>query len=64
MKRRSTRHGTSALILVLLVLGILVFVEAISARHSARFDLTAGKRFTLSEQTLKVLKNLEKPVFL
>jgi ABC-type uncharacterized transport system involved in gliding motility auxiliary subunit len=61
-KRRSTRHGASALILVLLVLGILVFVEAISARHSARFDLTAGKRFTLSEQTLKVLKNLEKRV--
>ncbi len=61
-KRRSTRHGASALILVLLVLGIMVFVEAISARHSARFDLTASKRFTLSEQTLKVLKNLEKPV--
>jgi len=43
-------------------LGILVFVEAISARHSARLDLTAGKRFTLSEQTSKILKNLEKPV--
>lgn len=62
LKRRSTRHGASALILILLVLGILVFVEAISARHSARLDLTAGKRFTLSEQTLKILKNLEKPV--
>ena len=62
LKRRSTRHGASALILILLVLGILVFVEAISARHSARLDLTASKRFTLSEQTLKILKNLEKPV--
>ena len=61
-KRRSARHGVSALILILLVLGILVSVEAISARHSARFDLTGSKRFTLSEQTLKVLKNLEKPV--
>ena len=62
LKRRSTRHGASALILILLVLGILVFVEAISARHSARLDLTAGKRFTLSEQTSKILKNLENPV--
>ncbi len=61
-KRRSARHGASALILILLVLGILVFVEAISARHSARLDLTASKRFTLSEQTSRVLKNLEKPV--
>ncbi|MBW1740006.1 MAG: GldG family protein [Deltaproteobacteria bacterium] len=61
-KKRSARYGVNAFILILLVLGILVFVEAISARHSARFDLTASKRFTLSEQTLKILKNLEKPV--
>ncbi len=61
-KRRSARHGVNALILILLVLGILVIVEAISARHSARLDLTAGKRFTLSEQTSKILKDLEKPV--
>lgn len=61
-KRRSARHGVNALILILLVLGILLIVEAISARHSARLDLTAGKRFTLSEQTSRILKNLEKPV--
>ena len=61
-RRRSARHGASALILILLVLGILVAVEAISARHSARFDLTSTKIFTLSEQTLNVLKNLEKSV--
>jgi ABC-type uncharacterized transport system involved in gliding motility auxiliary subunit len=61
-KRRSARHGVNALILILLVLGILAFVEAISARHNARFDLTAIKRFTLSGQTSKILRNLEKPV--
>ncbi|NVM20948.1 MAG: GldG family protein [Desulfobacterales bacterium] len=61
-KKRSARHAANALLLILLVLGILIFVEAISARHSTRFDLTAGKRFTLSEQTVKILKNLEKPV--
>jgi ABC-type uncharacterized transport system involved in gliding motility auxiliary subunit len=61
-KRRSARHGASALVMILLVLGILVFVEAISARHSVRLDLTASKTFTLSEQTSRILKNLEKPV--
>ncbi len=61
-KKRSTRHGANAVVLVLLLLGILVFVEAISARHSARLDLTANKRFTLSEQTIKVLKSIEEPV--
>ncbi len=61
-KERSTRYGANAVILVLLILGILVFVEAISARHSIQFDLTASKRFTLSGQTIKILKNLEEPV--
>ncbi len=39
--KRSARHGANAFILILLVLGILVFVEAICARHNARFDLTS-----------------------
>lgn len=60
--RRSARHGANAVILTLLVIGILIFAEAISARHSARFDLTSTKRFTLSGQTLKILDTIERPV--
>jgi len=33
-------------------------VEALSYRHNSRFDLTAGKRYTLSDQTAKVVKHL------
>lgn len=60
--KRSARHGANALILILLVLGILIVVEAISARHNARFDLTASKKFTLSQQTTKILENLKESV--
>jgi ABC-type uncharacterized transport system involved in gliding motility auxiliary subunit len=33
----------------------------LSARHNKRWDLTAAKQLTLSEQTRKVLQSLEKP---
>jgi len=62
LKRRSARYGANATILVLLFIGILVFIEAISARHHSQFDLTANKYYTLSDQTIKVLHGLSKPV--
>lgn len=60
--KRSVKYGTNVTIMILVVLGIAIFVEAISSQHSVRFDLTRNKRFTLSEQTKKILKALEKDV--
>ncbi|MFQ5830083.1 MAG: GldG family protein [Candidatus Methylomirabilia bacterium] len=56
--RRSARYGANALIMVLLVLGIIALVEAVSYRHSYRLDLTENRRHSLSPQTVKVLQNL------
>jgi ABC-type uncharacterized transport system involved in gliding motility auxiliary subunit len=50
--------GTSTLFVV----AILVVVQLISLKHNGRYDLTSNKRFTLSEQTKKVLQNLENPL--
>lgn len=58
LSRRSTRYGLQATLIVLLVFGILVLVEAISVGHSFRLDLSEGRRHSLSEQTQKVLTNL------
>jgi ABC-type uncharacterized transport system involved in gliding motility auxiliary subunit len=56
---RSARYGLNMFLMIVIVLGIIVFVDILTAKHSKRFDLTEGKRFTLSEQTQKVLKALE-----
>ncbi len=50
--------GSSSLI----VFGILLLLNLIAFKHNARVDLTKNKRYSLSEQTLKVLENLEHPL--
>lgn len=57
--RRSARYGLNALVMILLVLGIVALVEAISYRHGYRLDLTENRRYSLSPQTIKLLKNLK-----
>lgn len=60
--KRSTRYRTNAILMVLLMFGILVLVEAFSAKHYKRFDLTSNKRYTLAEQSINILKKIECPV--
>jgi ABC-2 type transport system permease protein len=58
---RSTYRATLALSVVL-GLGILVLVNYIGSRRYARFDWTTTGRYSLSEKTLNVLRDLKTPV--
>lgn len=60
--RRSWKYGSSSAIATVFFVGILVFVAMISERHTWRVDLSETGRYTLSEQTRKILKSLDKPV--
>ena len=59
---RTVSYGLNAVISIVLVLGVIGFVEALSARHSARLDLTENKRRSLSPQTVQVLRGLKDDV--
>ncbi len=59
---RAARHGANAAAITLAFLGILVIVNVLSIRHNEKWDLTEQKIYTLSDQTLKVLKDLDKDV--
>jgi gliding motility-associatede transport system auxiliary component len=59
---RQARYGTLSIASVLVVLGILVGINWIANRQNKRWDLTASKAFTLSDQTKKVLETLPNPV--
>ncbi len=61
-KKRVVKHGTNVFFLTLIVIGILVLVNFLSARHHQRFDLTEARLFTLSYQTIKVLDGLKHEV--
>ncbi len=56
---RSRIYGMSTAVAILLVIGIVVFIEVISYNNHKQFDLTKDKRFTLSPQTEKIMKSLE-----
>ena len=59
---REAKFGTVAIVSVLVALAILVAVNYLGVRHNKRWDLTAAKQFTLSDQTRKILEGLQKPV--
>jgi ABC-type uncharacterized transport system involved in gliding motility auxiliary subunit len=59
---RCVRYGLNSALAVLLVIGLIGVVEALSYRHNARLDLTENRRHSLSPQTIQVLKALKEPV--
>ena len=44
------------------VIVILIVLNAVSSQFYKRFDLTSDKRYTLSETTLNLLKNVKEPI--
>ncbi len=48
---------------LLLVLGILVAINAVSSYFHATFDLTEDRRFTLTDPSKELLNDLETPIY-
>ena len=61
-RRRQARYGAVATVGVLVALAIVVAVNYLAARQNKRWDLTASRQNSLSEQTVKVLQSLTAPV--
>ena len=61
-RQRNARYGALAGFGVIVVLGILVAVNYLSNRRNTRWDLTANKQYSLSEQTVKLTQGLKSPV--
>ncbi len=59
---REAKFGTLAIASGAIVLGILVALNYLASRQNKRWDLTAARQFTLSDQTRQILQGLERPV--
>ncbi len=59
---RSVKYGANAAVMVAVFIGILSLTALMSIKYKLRWDLTATKRYTLSDQTQKILKSLKKDV--
>jgi ABC-type uncharacterized transport system involved in gliding motility auxiliary subunit len=60
--RRQMRYGTNTFVLALIVLAILGGLNYVALRRGVRWDLTKGQRFSLSDQTTKVVTGLKEDV--
>ena len=58
--RAGARYGSNVVLMTVAFLGILVLVNYLGTRYEKRLDWTQDQTFTISEQTRKVLANLDK----
>src|SRR5215475_3308210 len=61
-KTRQARYGTLAAFSIFIALGILVAVNYIGKRENKRWDLTASKQFSLSDQSRNYVSKLDSPL--
>jgi ABC-type uncharacterized transport system involved in gliding motility auxiliary subunit len=61
-QRRDTRYGGNTVVIVVLVTLIVGMLNFIGSRRSIRVDTTESGQFSLSQQTISVLTNLENDV--
>ena len=62
LKARQTQYTAYASVYILVVLAVLAAMNFLANRYDKSFDSTANKQFSLSDQTIKVVKGLKTDV--
>lgn len=62
MTSRNMLYGGNTLAVAVIFIGILVLVNVLGARQPQRWDLTANKSFSLSDETLNILSQIPQPI--
>ncbi|MFC1808737.1 GldG family protein [Candidatus Omnitrophota bacterium] len=58
-KKKEVRENTHLIVSALIFVGILSFVYMIAYKHHRVFDVTVNQRYSLSEQTIKILSTVD-----
>jgi ABC-type uncharacterized transport system involved in gliding motility auxiliary subunit len=59
IKARQTKYAAYAVTYVLVVIAIVVVANVLADRYNKSYDATANKRYSLSDQTAKIVKGLK-----
>ncbi|MBI3755971.1 MAG: GldG family protein, partial [Deltaproteobacteria bacterium] len=62
LSKRSARYGANTALMIAVFVALIVFTVFMSIKYKTRWDMTAAQRYTLSNQTLKLLSSLKKDV--
>jgi ABC-type uncharacterized transport system involved in gliding motility auxiliary subunit len=61
-KSRGAKYGTVSLVSIVVFLAILVAVNYLATRQNKRWDFTQNQVYSLSDQTIRILRELKEPV--
>lgn len=56
---RQTKYGTNTLVAILALAGILILINFIVQKENVRWDVTKIKKYTLSDQTKNILRQVK-----
>jgi len=59
---RTLKYGSHASLFTVIVLAVVCILYSLAVQHNKRFDVTQAKRFTLAEQSIKLLQGLQYPI--
>jgi ABC-type uncharacterized transport system involved in gliding motility auxiliary subunit len=59
LKARQTRYAAYATTYILVVIAVIVVANILADRYNKSYDATSNKRYSLSEQTAKIVKGLK-----
>jgi ABC-type uncharacterized transport system involved in gliding motility auxiliary subunit len=59
LKARQTKYGAYAAVYILVVIAIVVVANVLANRYNKSYDATSNKRYSLSDQTKKIVTGLK-----
>src|SRR6266446_1558180 len=59
---RTLKYGSHASLFTVIVLAVVYVLYSLAVQHNRRFDVTQAKRFTLAEQSVKLVQGLQYPI--
>jgi len=62
LKKRQTRYTAYVAVYIVVILAVLTGVNFLANRYDKSWDSTANKQFSLADQTIKVVKGLNRDV--
>ena len=61
IQARQTKYAAYATVYILVVLAIISVANVLANRYNKSYDSTSNKRYSLSDQTAKIVKGLSQP---
>src|ERR1700740_2548445 len=61
IKARQTKYAAYVTVYVLVVVAIITVGNVLADRYNKTYDTTSNKRYSLSDQTAKIVKGLKQP---